>query len=51
MSLLQPEQLATGRTHGIAAQFTTSFPDQVQRTVIDRWAEYGFSALETSRRR
>ena len=51
MSLLQPEQLATGRTHGIAAQFTTSFPDEVQRTVIDRWAEYGFCALETSRQR
>ncbi|WP_457149159.1 UbiD family decarboxylase domain-containing protein [Mycobacterium sp. URHB0021] len=50
-SLLQPEQLTTGHTHGIAARFTTSYPTDVQRTIIERWAEYGFSALETSRER
>ncbi|AMT71215.1 UbiD family decarboxylase [Mycobacteroides immunogenum] len=41
-SLLQPEQLASGRTHGIAAQFTTSYPEGLQQKVIDRWTEYGF---------
>ncbi|QRY61154.1 UbiD family decarboxylase [Gordonia sp. PDNC005] len=42
MSLLQPEQLATGVTHGVPAQFTTSFPREVQDAVLRRWTDYGF---------
>ncbi|TWS21634.1 UbiD family decarboxylase [Tsukamurella asaccharolytica] len=42
MSLLQPEQISHGRTRGIPAQFTTSYPISLQNQVRSRWADYGF---------
>ncbi|RBP67169.1 4-hydroxy-3-polyprenylbenzoate decarboxylase [Brevibacterium sanguinis] len=48
MSLLQPEQLATGRTAGIAAEFTTSFPAELQKSVLENWEDYGYPAARGS---
>ncbi|MFJ9175817.1 UbiD family decarboxylase [Streptomyces sp. NPDC102360] len=41
ISCLLPSQLA-GTTPGITASFRNSYPEDVRRSVVEKWTEYGF---------